>query len=66
MFFATYSQASSIQYMGVRLESITLGHNPFKLGLTAASLHLPSLRPTFLCEELMSRKNEENNCNECT
>lgn len=32
------NQASSIQNYGVTCESITVGHNPFKLGLTANSM----------------------------
>jgi hypothetical protein len=34
-------QASSIQHLGVCCESITLGHNRFKLNLTANHITLP-------------------------
>ena len=44
------NQASSIQNFGVTCESITIGHNPFKLPLSQANLVLPTLRPKFLCE----------------
>jgi len=47
------NQASSIQNMGVTLESFTLGHNPFKLGLTAAAIHLPTIRKPFLSEHVI-------------
>ena len=48
------SQASSIQNLGVTCESVTIGHNPFKLPLAADHLVLPTLRPPFLCEVLRS------------
>ena len=47
------NQASLIQNMGVTLESITLGHNPFKLGLSANAIHLPDTRPRFFSEHVL-------------
>lgn len=44
------SQASSIQNFGVTCESISVGHNPSKLSLSAEGLILPGRRPMFLCE----------------
>jgi len=44
------NQASSIQNFGVTCESITIGHNPFKLPLTSAAIHLPKLRKDFMSE----------------
>ena len=49
-------QASSIQNMGVTLESYTLGHNPYKLGLSAAATFLPTTRPQFISEFLLGSK----------
>ena len=49
-------QASSIQNMGVTLESYTLGHNPYKLGLSAAATFLPTTRPQFISEYLLGGK----------
>ena len=45
------SQASSIQNLGVTCESLTIGHNPFKLPLSRWGLTLPGQRPLFLCEK---------------
>ena len=45
------SQASSIQNMMVTCESITVGHNPHKLSLSAGGVFLPGLRRLFLCEK---------------
>ena len=39
------NQASSIQSMGGTCESITIGHNPSKLGLTKMNIALPTYRP---------------------
>ena len=47
------NQASSIQNFGVTCESITLGHNRFKLPLTAAAIHLPQLRMRFMSEHYL-------------
>ena len=44
------NQASSIQNFGVTCESVTIGHSPFKLPLSAQHLTLPSHRPKFFCE----------------
>ena len=44
------NQASSIQNMGVCLESLTLGHNPSKLPLSSHAVYLPSCRPDYLGE----------------
>ena len=44
------NQASSIQNYGVTCESITIGHNPFQLPLTANGIAIPDMRPQFLCE----------------
>ena len=50
------NQASSIQSLGVTCESITLGHNPAKLGLAAHGLTLPTRRPRYLCEQLLAEE----------
>jgi len=47
------NQASSIQNFGVTCESFSLGHNPFKLPLTAAAIHLPTSRRDFLSEHAL-------------
>ena len=47
------NQASSIQSYGGTCESITIGHNPFKLPLTKAGIFLKRHRPLFLCERLL-------------
>ena len=48
-------QASSIQHLGVCCESITLGHNQFKLPLTANHIALSNgQRPKFLSEMMMA------------
>ncbi|XRB03994.1 glutamine amidotransferase type 2 domain-containing protein [Pycnococcus provasolii] len=47
------SQASSIQNMGATCETLTLGHNPYKLGLAAHNIVLPTHRPKYLCEKLL-------------
>ena len=44
------NQASSIQNMGVTCESLTLGHNPFKLPLSKYAVFLPRNRIKFLSE----------------
>ena len=50
------NQASSIQNMGVTLESFTLGHNPHKLALSASATFLPTTRPKFYSEYIMGAK----------
>merc|ERR1719161_1809224 len=47
------NQASSIQNLGVTCESITIGHNPHKLPLSARGIFIKGNRPNFLCEELL-------------
>lgn len=47
------NQASSIQSWGGTCESITLGHNPFKLDLSFNGIFLKRHRPLFLCERLL-------------
>ena len=39
--------------MGVTCESFTLGHNQYKLPLSASSVFLPTLRPKFLSEHAL-------------
>jgi len=47
------NQASSIQSLGATCESITIGHNPFKLPLTKNAIFLKRKRPLFLCERIL-------------
>jgi len=47
------NQASSIQSLGSTCESVTIGHNPFKLPLSARGIFLGRNRPIFLCEQLL-------------
>jgi len=47
------NQASSIQSLGARCESLTVGHNPFKLPLSHTALFLPGKRPRFVCEQAL-------------
>ena len=47
------NQASSIQNFGVTCESVTIGHNPNKLPLSAGAVFLKSFRPRYLCEQLL-------------
>eukprot|EP00957_Ditylum_brightwellii_P212052 15366905-Ditylum_brightwellii.AAC.1 len=47
------NQASSIQSIGGTCESITIGHNPFKLPLSAKAIFLGRHRPQFLCEKIL-------------
>ncbi|XP_075265540.1 uncharacterized protein LOC142357936 [Convolutriloba macropyga] len=45
------SQASSIQNLGhACCESLTIGHNAFKLPLSKFAVFLPSHRPRYICE----------------
>lgn len=52
------NQASSIQSLGVRCESVTVGHNPYKLPLSERALVLPTCRPDYLCEHVLKEKNK--------
>jgi hypothetical protein len=47
------NQASSIQSLGGTCESITIGHNAFKLPLSYKGICLETHRPKFLCEKLL-------------
>ena len=47
------NQASSIQSLGGTCESITIGHNPFKLALSEKGIFLKRERPLFLCERML-------------
>jgi len=47
------NQASSIQSWGGTCESVTIGHNPFKLALTEKAIFLRRKRPLFLCERML-------------
>ena len=47
------NQASSIQSLGGTCESITVGHNPFKLALSEKGIFLKRKRPLFLCERML-------------
>jgi hypothetical protein len=53
------NQASSIQSIGSTLESLTIGHNPYSMGLAAHNLFLPGCRKQFLCESLLQRQSEQ-------
>jgi len=50
------NQASSIQNLGVTCESVTIGHNPYKLPLSYAHCTLPPQRVEFFCEEELRRR----------
>jgi len=50
------NQASSIQSIGSSCESVTIGHNRFKLPLTARGIFLERHRPLFLCEHLLKSR----------
>ena len=52
------NQASSIQSLGETCESLTIGHNPYKLPLTAHHVCLKTSRPQYLCERLLAGENE--------
>lgn len=49
------NQASSIQSWSRTCESVTIGHYPYKLPLSAWSIHLETHRPHFLCETLVNK-----------
>lgn len=50
------NQASSIQSLGIRCESVTIGHNPYKLPLSERALVLPSYRPDYLCDHMLKAR----------
>jgi hypothetical protein len=47
------NQASSIQSIGSTCESMTIGHNPYKLPLSKFAVFLKGCRKKFLCEHLL-------------
>ena len=49
------NQASSIQSIGATCESMTIGHNPFKLPLTRFAVFLKGSRKKYLCEHLLEK-----------
>ena len=49
------SQASSIQSIGLTLESITIGHTPSKMGLTKEAVFLKGKRKDFYCEVALKK-----------
>ncbi|CAE7706632.1 unnamed protein product [Symbiodinium pilosum] len=53
------NQASSIQSLGATCESITIGHNPHRLPLSANAVFLKDARPPFLCEHLLARHSSQ-------
>lgn len=52
------NQASSIQSFGGTCESVTIGHNPYKLPLSHAAVFLDRHRPKFMCETILDSMNE--------
>ena len=58
------NQASSIQSLGSTCESVTIGHNPFKLPLTENAIILDGNRPLFLCERMLGEAEEDLNITE--
>ena len=55
------NQASSIQSIGSTCETVTIGHNEFKLPLSARAIFLERYRPLFLCERLLLERNGQSN-----
>ncbi len=53
------NQASSIQSLGSTCETVTIGHNQFKLPLSARAIFLNRNRPLFLCEYLLAQKDSQ-------
>jgi len=53
------NQASSIQSLGSTCESITVGHNPYKLPLTHHAIFLHGARKMFLSEYVLVRDDKE-------
>jgi len=49
------NQASSIQSLGSTCETVTIGHNKFKLPLSSRAIFLDRYRPLFLCEYILAR-----------
>ena len=49
------NQASSIQSIGATCESMTLGHNPYKLPLTKFAVFLKGNRRKYICEHLLEK-----------
>lgn len=49
-------QASSIQSIGSTLESITIGHTPSKMGLSADAVFLKGKRKDFYCEVAIKKE----------
>lgn len=50
------NQACSIQSLGSNCESVTIGHNKFKLPLSTRAIYLSRNRPLFLCEYLLAKR----------
>lgn len=50
------NQASSIQSIGSTCETVTIGHNQFKLPLSKRAIFLRRHRPLFLCEYLLAER----------
>jgi len=50
------NQASSIQSLTSTCETVTIGHNQFKLPLSSRAIFLNRFRPLFLCEYLLASK----------
>ena len=55
------NQASSIQNYGVTAETLTIGHHPFKLPLSAEAIFLPTGRKLFVCEAELQEKSSFRN-----
>lgn len=53
------NQASSIQSVGSTCETVTIGHNMFKLPLSTRAVFLNRHRPLFLCEYLLAEKDND-------
>jgi len=53
------NQASSIQNFGTTAETLTIGHHPFKLPLSAEAIFLPTARKLFVCEALLREEAEK-------
>jgi hypothetical protein len=49
------NQASSIQSIGSTCESMTIGHNPYKLSLTKFAVFLSGCRKKYMCEHLLEK-----------
>ena len=53
------NQASSIQSIGSTCETVTIGHNRFKLPLSTRAIFLERCRPLFLCEYLLAERDDD-------